>query len=106
MNHTSAATRKTFVPPRSTSAQLVERVEGRPQLRSRRGVGKQWLLLLFLLGVLAACQPLTTAPKPTASFPAEVASSWFNLQLKLIKNARVYAAGCRPGLGLLRYYPL
>jgi hypothetical protein len=38
-------------------------------------------------GWLAACQPaVIDIPKPVSAFPAEVATSWFELQLKLIQE--------------------
>jgi hypothetical protein len=45
------------------------------------------LTLLLLAGWLAACQPaVIEVPKPTSAFPAEIATSWFDLQLKLIQE--------------------
>ena len=43
-------------------------------------------VLFLLLSLLAACQQVAEPPKPTSEFPAEVATSWFELQLKLIKE--------------------
>lgn len=43
--------------------------------------------LLLVVGLLAACQLVLTPPiKPTAAYPADVATSWFTLQLRLIKE--------------------
>ena len=45
------------------------------------------LTLLLLAGWLAACQPaVIEVPKPTSAFSAEIATSWFDLQLKLIQE--------------------
>jgi hypothetical protein len=49
-------------------------------------------ILFLLLGSLAACQQMMIPPKLTSQFPAEVATSWFELQLKLIKET----PGCTP----------
>ncbi len=50
---------------------------------------KKWLLvLLFLLlvGWLAGCQPTTAIAEPATNFPADIATDWFDLQLKLIQE--------------------
>jgi hypothetical protein len=36
--------------------------------------------------LLAACQQVAESPKPTSEFPAEVATSWFELQLELTRE--------------------
>src|SRR5919199_2637061 len=44
-------------------------------------------VLFLLLGLLlAACQQVAESPKPTSEFPAEVATSWFELQLELTRE--------------------
>lgn len=45
-----------------------------------------WLVLLLSLSLLAGCQSQTVSPKPTADYPADMATDWFELQLKLVKE--------------------
>lgn len=44
------------------------------------------LYVLCLLVLLVACQPAAPASKPAAEFSSEVATRWFELQLKLSKE--------------------
>jgi PAP2 superfamily len=42
--------------------------------------------LLLIISLLASCQQMGQSTKLTSEFPAQVAISWFDLQLKLIKE--------------------
>ncbi len=49
-------------------------------------------ILLLLVGLLASCQQIAEPVKLTSEFPSQVATSWFELQLKLIKETPGFTA--------------